>query len=77
MSKGINLSIRDLKKDLANCINKSNLPPTVVGYILNDLLIEVNNISNNAINQEYKDYKEELDKKEKQDIAQNKKKGGK
>lgn len=64
MQKGINLAIRDLKNDLAKCINENNLPPMIVGYVLNDLLVEVNNITNNAIQKEDFEYKKSLEEKE-------------
>lgn len=51
---GINLQIQTLKEQLANIINESKLPPTIVQMVLFEISSQVNNQTALAIKLELK-----------------------
>jgi uncharacterized protein YejL (UPF0352 family) len=70
LEKGINLQIDELKKNLADVINKSNMPIYVTKMILTEMLNEVIMVTNKVIEEEDKAYQEGLKESNKQDIKQ-------
>ena len=71
--KGMELASRDFKNELAKLINDSGLPPTLVNYILKDVIFEVSGIADNMLKKEDRLYQEELEKEKKKALAQNRK----
>lgn len=68
MEKGVNLQIEELKASIANTLNSSNMPVTILEMILQSMLAEVNMIKQQQVNKEKQDYDNavaEKDKKEK------------
>ena len=51
---GINLHIQQFKEKLANVINDSKLPPTIVQMVLNEITAQVNILTAQAIEAEKK-----------------------
>lgn len=51
---GINLHIQQFKEKLANAINDSKLPPTIVQMVLNEITAQVNILTAQAIEAEKK-----------------------
>ena len=51
---GINLHIQQFKEKLANVINDSKLPPTIVQMVLNEITAQVNILTAQAIETEKK-----------------------
>lgn len=62
IGKGLDLACRDLKVGMVDLINGSGLPPTLVNYVLGDLMNETGYLMQQAIEQEEKDF-EEMTKK--------------
>ncbi len=56
--KGINLAIQEFKERIADCINRSGLPPGVVQIILNEYQNQVQTLNDQAIAQERKEEEE-------------------
>jgi hypothetical protein len=68
MEKGINLQIEELKVNLANIINTSNMPVTIIEMVLQGMLAEANILKQRQVSKEKQDYDNavaEKDKKEK------------
>lgn len=63
MEKGINLKTIELKQKIISNINEANIPPVLISYVLQDVLGEVSNITNNAIQKEDLEYKKSLEEK--------------
>ena len=55
---GDNLRIRTLRQQIINDLNESNLPFEVLRMILEDILREVNNLTETAIQKEIEELKE-------------------
>ena len=51
---GINLHIQKFKEKLANAVNDSKLPPTIVQMVLNEITAQVNILTAQAIEAEKK-----------------------
>ncbi|HHV09966.1 MAG TPA: hypothetical protein GXX75_06790 [Clostridiales bacterium] len=60
--KGINLQIQELKENLTNVINESNLPITITQMALFELTSQVNSIAAQTIEAERKSHEEEAKK---------------
>lgn len=58
IGKGLDLACRDLKVGMVDLINGSGLPPTLVNYVLGDLMNETRYLMQQAIEQEEKDFEE-------------------
>jgi len=56
MEKGINLKIQEVKENLITEIENSNFPVTVIKYILEDILNQINLLERNAIKKEQEAY---------------------
>lgn len=65
--KGINLRASEFKQNLINVINESKLPPTLVGYILIDLIDLVKQNELEAIQEEEREYQEIKSKNKKEE----------
>lgn len=64
MEKGINLQIEELKVNLANIINTSNMPVAIIEMVLQGMLAEANMLKQRQVNKEKQDYDNELAKKD-------------
>ena len=56
--KGFNLRIQECKEDIAEAINKSKLPPSVLLMIINEFAMQMQGQNARAIELERKAYKE-------------------
>lgn len=62
MEKGFDLRISEFKKDLGTTINNANMPISVIKMVLNEVLGEVNILTNQAVETQKKIYEEGLEK---------------
>lgn len=67
-TRGIDLKADNFKTQLTLVINKSNLPPSLVLYILKDIYYEVNDLYKQSVSKQYQDFCET--EKEEQTAAQ-------
>lgn len=58
---GFNTCLNNLKNDLVNTINKSNLPVGVLYYIVKDLFMDVQNAYEQALKNEREIAKKNID----------------
>ena len=56
MEKGFNLTVAEFKEGLVQYINNSNIPIIVKNQILNEITLEVNNLTKLAIEKEQQDF---------------------
>lgn len=54
--RGFDLKVEHLRIQLANIINNSNLPSSVVFFVLKDVMTEVELLYHNASNKQYEDF---------------------
>lgn len=64
MEKGINLQIEEFKTNLANVLNTSNMPVTIIEMVLQGVLTEINIIRQQQVKKEKQDYDNEVAKKD-------------
>ena len=67
--RGIDLKADNFKTQLINIINNSNLPPSLIMYILKDIYEEVVSLYNKSVSQQYEEMCE-IAKKEKEAAVQ-------
>jgi hypothetical protein len=60
-NKGFNLMIDDVKRDIANAINQSGLPISIIEMIVMDIANEISTVSKNTLNRERKEYEDKLE----------------
>lgn len=65
MEKGINLQIEELKVNLANIINTSNMPVTIIEMVLQGMLAEANILKQQQVSKEKQDYDNAIANKDK------------
>lgn len=65
MEKGINLQIEELKVNLANIINTSNMPVTIIEMVLQGMLAEANILKQRQVSKEKQDYDNVIANKDK------------
>lgn len=65
MEKGINLQIEELKVNLANIINTSNMPVTIIEMVLQGMLAEANILKQRQVSKEKQDYDNAIANKDK------------
>ena len=65
MEKGINLQIEELKVNLANIINTSNMPVTIIEMVLQGMLAEANILKQRQVSKEKQDYDNAIVEKDK------------
>ena len=58
MERDINLIIEETKQSVINTLNKSNLPISIIYYIMRDLMNETSESYTGYINQAYKKERE-------------------
>lgn len=58
MERDINLIIEETKQSVINTLNKSNLPISIIYYIMRDLMNETSESYTSYINQAYKKERE-------------------
>jgi len=56
MDKPISIAIEELRQNIINSINTSNLPPSVVEMIVKDVYVEVNNLKSQEYNKAVEKY---------------------
>ena len=64
--RGFDLKVDNFQTQLTGLINESNLPVSVVLYILKDCYIQVSELYDNTVKQQYQDFCKEVEKEEKQ-----------
>lgn len=62
MDKPITVATEDLKEALVEAINDCKLPAFIVGYVLKDILTEVERVNQNQMISDRKAYEESLGK---------------
>lgn len=67
--RGIDLKADNFKTQLISIVNNSNLPPSLIMYILKDIYEEVVGLYNKSVSQQYEEMCE-MAKKEKEAAAQ-------
>lgn len=67
--RGIDLKADNFQTQLVLLINNSNLPPSLIMYILKDIYNEVSNLYTQSVSQQYQNFCE-IDKKEREAAAQ-------
>lgn len=65
MEKGINLQIEELKINLANTINNSNMPVAIIEMVLQGMLAEANILKQRQVSKEKQDYDNVIANKDK------------
>ena len=65
MEKGINLQIEELKVNLANIINTSNMPVAIIEMVLQGMLAEANIFKQRQVSKEKQDYDNAIANKDK------------
>lgn len=65
IEKGIDFASDELRHNISQVITASNLPPTIVKYILKDFLMDFEMIEQKIIRQQYLDYEQKLKKNKK------------
>jgi len=60
--KGINLRIQEIKEDIADVVNKSQLPPSILLMILGEFTAQIQVQNARMIELERKAYEEEVKK---------------
>lgn len=63
VQKPLSMAINDLKAEIANSINQSQLPVYISQMILKDLLNDITSVSEEICNIERKNYLDSIDKK--------------
>jgi len=69
MQKPIDLLIVDTKTELVNKLNKTGLPISIMSMILHEIVDIVDKQLNIQVEQQRKQYEEELNKEQKQEQA--------
>lgn len=64
--RGFDLKVDNFQTQLTGLINECNLPVSVVLYILKDCYIQVNELYDNTVRQQYQDFCAEAEKEEEQ-----------
>ena len=62
MDKPITVATEDLKKAMVEAINDCKLPAFIVGYVLKDILTEIEKINQDQMAYDRKTYEESLGK---------------
>lgn len=62
ITKGVDYAIKELRDNIVFTINNSKLPASIVGYILRDVLSNVDLAQENALKKQTEEYFEELRK---------------
>lgn len=62
MDKPITVATEDLKKSIVESINDCKLPAFIVGYVLKDILTEIEKINQDQMAYDRKTYEESLSK---------------
>lgn len=68
MNKPFSIIYEEFKQDLANLINNSNLPISVIELILRDYLMEVSNIAKSQYQSDKTQYENFLKKENNEEI---------
>lgn len=74
MDKGINLMINDFKIEIVDLINSYDLPMIIKRQVINEISLEINNVTENVIQKERQDYQKALEAQKEESKS---KKGGK
>lgn len=62
MDKPITVATEDLKKELIASINDCKLPAFIIGYVLKDILTEIERVNQEQMAYDRKTYEDSLDK---------------
>lgn len=70
MNISINTNINLFKNNIAEIINTSQLPVSIVYFVLKDVLNEVSEVYKNTLEKEAENIQKEIEKQEKDDVAE-------